>query len=155
MIVVKLALILFFLSCSEYWRGLGACLLREVLCWYSKLWHHCNSVYWLGYVTLESGLISQHEQGAFSSVQAIVRWVPGYLSVRVKYPWCEADLWHSSSEVKKAWSYTSTFPHALMAWCSAHLSSGTTSQIHYTRNITPFDDISRLQCYGFWYRAVV
>jgi hypothetical protein len=48
-----------------------------------------------------------------------VHWVPGVLSPGVKRPLCEAD--HSpqpSTEVKNAWSYTSTSQYDFMVWCS-------------------------------------
>jgi hypothetical protein len=39
------------------------------------------------------------------------QWVPGALSLGIKYPVCEADHSpQSSAKVKKAWSYTSTPP---------------------------------------------
>jgi len=40
-----------------------------------------------------------------------VQWVPGVLSLEVKWPGCEANhMPPSSAEVKNAWSYTSTPP---------------------------------------------
>jgi hypothetical protein len=40
-----------------------------------------------------------------------IRWVPGTLSLGVKWPGLEADHSHpSSAEVKNVWSYTSTSP---------------------------------------------
>jgi hypothetical protein len=50
--------------------------------------------------------------------QPPIKWVPGALLPRVKWAGREAD--HSSpssTEVKNAWSYISTPPHAFMAWC--------------------------------------
>jgi hypothetical protein len=50
--------------------------------------------------------------------QPPIQWVPGALSLGVKRPRCQAD--HSppcSSEVKNAWSYTSTPLYVSMAWC--------------------------------------
>jgi hypothetical protein len=48
--------------------------------------------------------------------QPPVHWVPGALSLGIKWLWHDAD--HSpptSAEVKKMWIYTSTFPYAFMA----------------------------------------
>jgi hypothetical protein len=48
---------------------------------------------------------------ALGPTQAPIQWVPGALSLEVKWPGREAD--HSppsSAEVKNAWSYTSTPP---------------------------------------------
>jgi hypothetical protein len=48
-----------------------------------------------------------------------IQFVPGALSLEVKWPGCEAD--HSppsSADVKNAWSYTSSPQYAFMAWCS-------------------------------------
>jgi hypothetical protein len=50
--------------------------------------------------------------------QPSIQWVPGALSLEVKWPRREAD--HSppsSAEVKNAWSYTSTPQNVFMAWC--------------------------------------
>jgi hypothetical protein len=47
-----------------------------------------------------------------------IQWVPGALSLGVKWPGREAG--HSppsSAEVKNAWSYTSTPQYAFMTWC--------------------------------------
>jgi hypothetical protein len=52
-------------------------------------------------------------RSALGSTQPPIQWVPGALS-----PGREAD--HSpptSAEVKKTWVYTSTPPHAFMAYC--------------------------------------
>jgi hypothetical protein len=48
---------------------------------------------------------------ALGLAQPPIQWVSGALFLGVKWPGCEAD--HSSpskTEVKKAWSYTSTSP---------------------------------------------
>jgi hypothetical protein len=56
---------------------------------------------------------------ALRSTQPPIQWVPGALSMGVKWPGGEAD--HSppsSAEVKSAWNYTSTPPYVFMSWCS-------------------------------------
>jgi hypothetical protein len=48
-----------------------------------------------------------------------MQWVPGIISLGVKWPVHEAD--HSpptSAKIKNTWSDTSTPPYAFMAWCS-------------------------------------
>jgi hypothetical protein len=55
---------------------------------------------------------------ALGPTQPPIQWVPGALSLGVKRLGYEDD--HSpppSSEVKNAWSYTSTPQYAFMAWC--------------------------------------
>jgi len=50
--------------------------------------------------------------------QLPIQWVPGSLSLEVKWPGHEAD--HSppsSAEIKNVWSYTSIPPYILMTWC--------------------------------------
>jgi hypothetical protein len=53
---------------------------------------------------------------ALRSTQPPIHWVPGALSLVVKWQGSEAD--HSpqtNAEVKKTWNYTSTLPYAFMA----------------------------------------
>jgi hypothetical protein len=51
-----------------------------------------------------------------ASTQLPVQWVPGALSLGVKWPGREADNSPpTSSEVKKIWIYTSISPYAFMA----------------------------------------
>jgi hypothetical protein len=55
---------------------------------------------------------------ALGPTQPPIQWVPGALSLGVKWPGCEAD--HSppsSAEVKNACSYTSTPQYVFTAWC--------------------------------------
>jgi hypothetical protein len=50
--------------------------------------------------------------------QPPIQWVPGALSLGIKWPGREAD--HSppsSAEVKNSWTYTSTPQYAFMVWC--------------------------------------
>jgi hypothetical protein len=50
--------------------------------------------------------------------QPPIQWVPGDLSLRVKWPEGKTD--HSppsSAEVKNAWRYTSTPQYVFMSWC--------------------------------------
>jgi hypothetical protein len=64
---------------------------------------------------------------AVESTHLPVQWVPGTLSMGVKWPGREAD--HSppsSAEVKNALSYTSTPQYAFMTWCSVKKSTGST-----------------------------
>jgi hypothetical protein len=59
--------------------------------------------------------------------QPPIQWVSGALSLGVKRPGRKADYSAaSSSEVKNAWSYTSTPQYTIMAWCSVKKSTGTT-----------------------------
>jgi hypothetical protein len=55
---------------------------------------------------------------ALEPTQPPVQWVPGSLSLELKWPEREAD--HSppsSAEVKNAWSYISIPQYVFMAWC--------------------------------------
>jgi hypothetical protein len=55
---------------------------------------------------------------ALGPTQPPIQWVPGALSLGVKWLGCEAD--HSppsSTEVKNVWSYTSTPQYVFMVWC--------------------------------------
>jgi hypothetical protein len=55
---------------------------------------------------------------ALDPTQPRIQWVPGILSLGVKWPGREADYSPpSSAEVKNAWSYTSTPQYVFMAWC--------------------------------------
>jgi hypothetical protein len=57
---------------------------------------------------------------AMGPTQPPIQWVPGALSLGVKWPGQEADhSLPSSAEDKNVWSYTSTPPICLMAWCSS------------------------------------
>jgi hypothetical protein len=61
-------------------------------------------------------LFSKSSRPALGSTHPHIQWLPGVLSVEVKWPGREAD--HSSpasAEVKKIWIYTSTPPHSFMA----------------------------------------
>jgi hypothetical protein len=49
--------------------------------------------------------------------QPLIEWIPGALSPGVRWTGCEADHSFPSSAVKKEWSYTSTPPYIIMAWC--------------------------------------
>jgi hypothetical protein len=71
------------------------------------------------YVCLEVGifLFTTASRQALGPTQSPVQWVPGALSLGVKRSAREADHSHpSSSEIKNAWSYTSTPPirHVVM-----------------------------------------
>jgi hypothetical protein len=56
---------------------------------------------------------------ASGPTQPPVQWVPGVLSLGVRWVGREADhSLPSSAEVKNAWSYTSPPQYASMAWCS-------------------------------------
>jgi hypothetical protein len=62
--------------------------------------------YWQG---LGIFLITTASRPALGPAQPPIQWVPGAVSLAVKWPGCEAD--HSppySAEVKNAWSYMST-----------------------------------------------
>jgi hypothetical protein len=66
--------------------------------------------------------------------QPPIQWVPGALSLGAKRLEREADyLPPSSAEVKNEWSYTSTPPHALIAWCSVKVN--TTETVQVTKNL--------------------
>jgi hypothetical protein len=55
---------------------------------------------------------------ALRPTQPPIQWVPGALSLGVKWPGRKADHSPSSiAEVKNAWSYTSTPQYAFMEWC--------------------------------------
>jgi len=61
------------------------------------------------------------------TTQPSIQWVPGALSLGVKWPGREADHTpQSSAEVKNAWSYTSTPQYVFMAWYPVTKSTGTT-----------------------------
>jgi hypothetical protein len=67
-------------------------------------------------VSVESRISSKSSRPALGSTQPPIQWVPGALSLGVKWPGREAD--HSpptSAEVKKMWIYTSTPPYTFMA----------------------------------------
>jgi hypothetical protein len=52
--------------------------------------------------------------------QPPIQWVPGDLSLAVKWPVHESDnLPPSTAEVKNTWSYTTTSHYVFMSWCSA------------------------------------
>jgi hypothetical protein len=71
-------------------------------------------------------LLTSASRAALGPTQSI-QWVSGAISLGVKRP--ERKPNHSSqssAEVRNAWSYTSTPPIALMAWCSVKKSTGTT-----------------------------
>jgi hypothetical protein len=64
--------------------------------------------------------------------QPPIQWVPGFLSLGIKWSRHEAD--HSppsSAEVKNEWSYTSSPQYAFMACCSVKKSTGTTLYLLY------------------------
>jgi hypothetical protein len=64
-------------------------------------------------------LFTTMSRPALGPIQPPIQWVPGALSLGVKWLGCEAD--HSppsSAEVKTAWSYTYTPEYAFMVWCS-------------------------------------
>jgi hypothetical protein len=57
---------------------------------------------------------------ALGPTQPPIQWVPGALSLGVKRPGREADHSpHLVPRLKNEWSYTSTPPIRLMAWCLA------------------------------------
>jgi hypothetical protein len=64
-------------------------------------------------------LFTTASRTALVPTQPPIQRVPGFLSLRVKRPGCEAD--HSppsSAEIKNAWSYTSIPQYTFMAWYS-------------------------------------
>jgi hypothetical protein len=63
-------------------------------------------------------LFTTASETAVGPTQPPIQWVPGALSLGVKWPRREAD--HSalsSADVNNAWSYTSTPQYVFMAWC--------------------------------------
>jgi hypothetical protein len=73
-----------------------------------------------------------------------IQWVPGTVSLGVKRPRREAE--HSppsSTEVKYAWSYTSTPPYVFMSWCLikhrdySTLPDGASGQLHAPATLAP------------------
>jgi hypothetical protein len=92
-----------------------SCMLRTVL--YYKSWicypHPHKTFLPHPYICsiLEIFLFTTASRTALGPTQPPIQWVPGALSLGVKWPGCEAD--HSppsSAEAKNAWSYTSTPP---------------------------------------------
>jgi hypothetical protein len=73
----------------------------------------------LGRQSVDGKIILQcASRTALGPTQPPIQWVQGPLSLGVKQPGREAD--HSppsSTEVKNAWSYTSTSQYVFMAWC--------------------------------------
>jgi hypothetical protein len=67
---------------------------------------------------LEIFLFTIAARTALGSTQPPIQWVPGGLSLGIKWPDHESDHSPPSSvQVKNAWSYTSTPQYAFMAWC--------------------------------------
>jgi hypothetical protein len=63
-------------------------------------------------------LFTTASRTALGPIQPPIQWIPGALSLGIKWPWREAD--HSppsSAEVKNAWSCTSNPQYVFMAWC--------------------------------------
>jgi hypothetical protein len=70
---------------------------------------------------------------ALGSTQPPIQWVPGVLSLGVKWQGCEADhLLPSSAEVKNVCRYNSTPPYVFMAWCLAKYRDSFTFTLHGT-----------------------
>jgi len=68
---------------------------------------------------LEISLFTTTSRPALRPIQPPIQWVPGTLTLEVKWPAREADLSYSSSaEVKNTWSYTCTPQYAFKARCS-------------------------------------
>jgi len=66
-----------------------------------------------------SELSAQTSSGVVGPRAGPIQWVPGALSLGVKWSGYKAD--HSptsSAEVENVWRYISTPQYALMAWCS-------------------------------------
>jgi hypothetical protein len=64
-------------------------------------------------------LFTTASRPALRPTQPPIQWVPGALSLGLKWPGCEAaPSTPCSTEVKNPWSYTSTPQYSRMAWCS-------------------------------------
>jgi len=69
-----------------------------------------------------------------------IQWVPGALSLTVKWQGREADhLPPSSAKVVNAWSYTSTPQYTFMAWYSIKKAQG---RLYFTFTSTLKDGVS-------------
>jgi hypothetical protein len=80
----------------------------------SRLLRHF-SLYWVVLCWVLEGYGSVWVQW---DTQLPIQWIPGTLSLGVKWPGHEADRSSpSSTEVKNAWSYTSTPQYVFMTWC--------------------------------------
>jgi hypothetical protein len=63
-------------------------------------------------------LFSTMSRPALGPTQLPIQWVPGALTLGLKWPGCDAD--HSppsSAEANNVWSYTSTPQYIFMVWC--------------------------------------
>jgi hypothetical protein len=83
---------------------------------------------------LEIFLLMPTFRPVLGPTQPPIQWVPGVLSLGVKWLGCEAD--HSppsSAEINNAWSNTSTPQYTFIAWCSVKKSTGTTLPLPRSR----------------------
>jgi hypothetical protein len=77
---------------------------------------------------------------ALRPTQPPIQWVPGALSLGVKWLGCEVD--HSppsNAKVKNAWSYTSTPQYVFMAWYLVKHSDNFTFTFNFTFTDTDTD----------------
>jgi hypothetical protein len=78
---------------------------------------------------------------ALRPTQPPIQWVPGALSLGVKWPGREADHSNVVPMSKNVWSYTSTSQYVFMAWCLV------TSPLRSHWNIGPQQ---LYNCWGFY-----
>jgi hypothetical protein len=91
---------------------------------------------WCSFKKAQGQLYLLPQRPALGPTHPPIQWVPVALSLGVKWPRLEADHQPQSSVEVSAWSYTSTLPVRIMAWCLVnHRSYFAFTSTHFGRTL--------------------